>query len=119
MSNVQRSGPQLSLVREETEAGLEAFNRFWLEYPKKVGKPLARAKFLAIINGGIRTRTLDKDSGQFVDIEVNATAEQLVAGAKRYADAQWDRNTCRMRDGGKYVLHPSTWLNQGRWEDGA
>ena len=95
----------------------DRFDDFWREYPKKVGKPLARTKFLAIINGGIRTRTLDKDSGQYVEIELSATAEEIIAGAKRYVDSQIDRNTYRLKDGGKYIPDPSRWLNSGRWMD--
>lgn len=95
----------------------DRFEDFWREYPKKVGKPLARAKFAAIVSGGIRTRTLDKDSGQYVEIELCATAEEIIAGAKRYCDTQIDKNTYRLKDGGKYILHPASFLNQGRWED--
>ena len=33
-------------------------------------------------------------------------------GLRRQKDSvQWQR------DGGKYIPHPSTWLNQRRWED--
>lgn len=93
------------------------FDEFWRTYPRKVGKPLARAKWEAITNGGLRTRTLDKDSGQFVEIELTATAEEIIAGARRYRDAQIDKTTFKIKDGGKYILHPATFLNQGRWED--
>ena len=97
----------------------EQFTTFWVAYPRKVGKPLARAKFLAITNGGLRTRTLDKDSGQYVEIELQATAEEIIAGATRYADAQIDRSgsVYRKKDDGKFILYPETWLNKGRWLD--
>jgi hypothetical protein len=93
------------------------FDEFWRVYPRRVGKPLARAKWEAITNGGLRTRTLDRDSGQFVDIELSATPEELVAGARRYRDAQVDKTTFKLKDNGKFILHPATFLNQGRWED--
>jgi hypothetical protein len=93
------------------------FDDFWLAYPKRVGKPLARAKWEAIVNGGLTTRTLDKDSGTYVAITLEATAQELVDGAKRYAKSQIDPNTYGLKDGGRFTLHPSTWLNQGRWED--
>ena len=94
------------------------FDCFWREYPKKVGKPLAKAKFDAITGPGLKTRTLDRDSGTYVEIELHATADELIAGAKRYYDAQIDRNTYGLKDGGKFTLHPSSFLNQGRWMDG-
>lgn len=95
----------------------EAFEAFWKAYPRRVGKPLAKAKFAQIVNGGLKTRTLDKDSGQYVEIELTATPDELIAGAKRYYDTQLDRNTFSLKDGGKFTCHPATWLNQGRWLD--
>lgn len=93
------------------------FATFWKIFPKRVGRPLAEAKFNAITNGGLRTRTLDKDSGQYVTIELHAKPEELIAAAKRYRDSQIDRNTYKLKDDGRYTLHPSSWLNQGRWLD--
>lgn len=106
-----------SVVQIRPEQATDDFATFWQNYPRKVGKPLARAKFEAIINGGLKTRTLDKDSGQYVDIELHATAEEIIAGAKRYAKDQVDPVTFRLKDGGKYMLHPATFLNAGRWMD--
>jgi hypothetical protein len=93
------------------------FDEFWKAYPKRVGKPLAKAKWDAITNGGLRTRTLDKDSGQYVAIELKADAAELIEAAKRYRDTQMDKNTYRLKDDGRFTLHPASWLNQGRWED--
>lgn len=94
------------------------FEEFWKAYPKKVGKPIAKVKFDQIVNGGLQTRTLDKDSGQFVDIELEATADEIIEAAKKYRSSQIDRNTFTLKDGGKYIPHPATWLNQGRfWDD--
>ncbi len=104
-----------SIAQPATAAA--SFDEFWRMYPRRVGKPLARAKWEAITNGGLQTRTLDKDSGQFVEIELQATPEELIAGAKRYRDAQIDRTTFKLKDGGRFICHPATWLNQGRWED--
>src|SRR3990167_6037243 len=93
------------------------FDDFWAVYPRKVGKPLARAKWDAITNGGLHTRTLDRDSGSYVEIELSATPAELVEGARRYAKSQIDPNTYRLKDGGRYVLYPATWLNKGRFLD--
>lgn len=108
---------QLHLVKSPQADNDALFNAFWSSYPRKVGKPLARAKWDAITNGGLRTRTLDRDSGSYVEIELRATPDEIIAGARRYAAAQVDRRTFRLKDEGKYVLHPASFLNQGRWED--
>ena len=93
------------------------FETFWKWFPKKVGKPLAMTKWKAITNGGLTTRTMDRDSGQFVEIELSATPEELIEGAKRYRREQTGEDY-KLKDGGKYTCHPATWLNQGRWMDG-
>lgn len=95
----------------------DSFEAFWLAYPKRVGKPLAAAKWEAITNGGLRTRTLDRDSGGYVEIELRATPQELLEAAKRYYESQLDRNTYRIKDGGRFTLNPATWLNAGRWMD--
>lgn len=102
----------------EPEIDIDAeFEKFWKAYPKRVGKPLAKAKFREIVSKGLRTRTLDKDSGSYVEIELAATVEEIVSGAKAYARTQIDPNTYKLKDGGQYTCHPATWLNQGRWMD--
>ena len=104
------------MTKEQLHAAFEAF---WKICPKKIGKPIARAKFIKIVTTGLTTKTRDRDSGEFVEIELSATVEELCNGMSRYADTQIDRNNgYQLKDGGKYTCHPSTWLNQGRWEDG-
>lgn len=93
------------------------FNDFWKAYPKRVGRPLAEAKWNAITGDGLKTRTLDRDSNTYVEIELKATPEEIIAGAKAYAASQIDRNTYRLKDDGKFTLQPATFLNQGRWMD--
>ncbi|MBR7010022.1 MAG: hypothetical protein IKI02_03805 [Oscillospiraceae bacterium] len=68
----------------------EDFERFWQVYPRKVGKQAARKAF-------------DR---------VGVPVERLLAALERQrADPQW------RRENGRYIPHPVTWLNQGRWED--
>jgi len=111
MNNVQQLFP-------EPLAGTQSrFAEFWEAYPRRVGKPVAKAKFDQIVNGGLITKTLDKDSGSFIEIELHATADEIIDGAKRYALSQIDKNTYRLKDGGEFIPHPSRWLNQGRWMD--
>lgn len=66
------------------------FEIFWNAYPTKVGKQPARKAF-------------DK---------VKVPVETLVAAIERQkCSRQWQE------DGGQYIPNPSTWLNQGRWQD--
>lgn len=68
---------------------MDAFDVFWDAYPRKVGKPKARSAWKA-----------------------NAReAAQIMVGLARWAD-YW-----RRRNEPEFVPHPSTWLNQRRWED--
>ena len=66
------------------------FERFWACYPKKVGKQAALAAF--------------KKTKVSVDTMISTIEKQ-----KR--SLQWTR------DNGQYIPNPSTWLNQGRWDD--
>lgn len=67
-----------------------AFETFWRAYPKKVGKQAAWSAFQ----------------------RVTVPVEQLVAAVERQKrSAQWKEQ------GGRFIPHPTTWLNQGRWED--
>lgn len=104
-------------------AAPDLFDDFWSACPKRAGKPLARAKFLAITSpDGLRTQMLDRDSNTYVALELKGTADELIAAMKRYRDTQivpstrWERKPL-LKDGGKYTLHPATWLNRGRWQD--
>lgn len=76
--------------RQASKASTAAFDQFWTIYPKRVGK-LAAAK------------AWDKALKQ-------ATADQIIDGARRYAVERQDENP-------QYTKHPSTWLNGGHWMD--
>ncbi len=68
------------------------FETFWSEYPKKVGKESARKAFE-------RARK-------------RVPLESLLSAIERQkCSSQWTR------DNGRYIPNPTTWLNQGRWED--
>ncbi len=69
------------------------FDEFWSAYPKKVGKDDARRAFQK-----------RKPDGELLALMLAAIAAQRESQA-------W------IRDGGQYIPNPSTWLNQGRWQD--
>ena len=71
------------------------FEEFWKLYPRKNGKDAA-----------LRAWKTKKREGRLPALSVLADA---IAAAKR--TDQWQR------DGGQYIPHPATWLNQGRWMD--
>lgn len=107
----------LHLFPEPVAAPVGDFEAVWKLWPNKAKKVLAKAKYDAILKGGFKTRTMDKDSGQFVDIELAATPDDILAGVKAYVSSQIDKRTYRLKDDGKYIPHLSTFLNQGRWQD--
>ena len=69
------------------------FYEFWRAYPKKVGKSYAKKCFLRLKVG-----------------------EELLE--KMLKTLEWQAKSDRWREkGGVYIPNPSTWLNQGRWDD--
>lgn len=71
----------------------EGFERFWSAYPRKVSKGRAQKAWAKL-----------RPSEQLV--------QAIIAGIGRAkTSAQWSR------DGGQYIPHPATWLNDRGWED--
>lgn len=71
------------------------FLRFWSAYPRKAGKPAAARAFVKLAPD-------------------DATLEAMLAAvASQRKSPQW------VKDGGEFIPHPATWLNQRRWEDEA
>jgi hypothetical protein len=76
-----------------------AFEAWWAEYPKKVGKPDAKRAFVAA--------------------RKKASAEELSNGVRRYVEAL---NVKAAQDGldrpdPQFIKNPSGWLNGERWLD--
>ena len=69
------------------------FDRFWAEYPRKVAKSKAKAAFEKVMQKGVSIEAL------------------LGALRIQKLSTQWTK------DGGQFIPHPTTWLNQERWED--
>lgn len=104
---------------EEAPAPAGDFEAIWRIWPNKAKKVLAKAKYEAILRGGFRTRTLDKDSGQYVEIELDASPDDILAGVKAYLQSQRATGSGQFgyKDDGRFIPHLATFLNQGRWED--
>ena len=83
---------------EDTPANASAgafFDDFWTAYPRHIGKAAARRKFLSVCSGKSKT-----------------DPAAVVAGAQRFAVLIQKSKTEE-----RFVPHPTTWLNAGRWED--
>ena len=76
-----------------SKSGNDRFDTFWQAYPKKIGKAYAKKCFDKL-----------KPSAELTERMIKAIEEQ-----KR--SLEWKR------DNGQYIPNPSTWLNQGRWDD--
>lgn len=73
--------------------GDDLFDLFWCEYPKKVGKDAARKSWKKIKPSQKKT-------------------EEIIDALK------WQKNSPQWtRDNGQFIPNPSTYLNQGRWQD--
>lgn len=79
------------LCADESSA---SFGKFWSAYPRKVAKPHAMRTWVKLKIG---------------DGELQAVLSAVEAAKK--SDPQWNR------DGGQFIPHPATWLNDRRWED--
>jgi hypothetical protein len=80
-------------VKEKDKDNRERFDRFWKAYPRKTAKETALRAFLK----------LSPDEGLLQIM--------LAAVEKQKQTAQWQE------EGGRYIPHPATWLNQKRWQD--
>jgi hypothetical protein len=88
---VEQPVPEKQTKSKTTDTRESTFEIFWKYYPRKVGRGAAEKAWLKV------------DQGQFSliikAIEVQKRSEQ------------W------LRDGGQFIPHPSTWLNEKRWMD--
>lgn len=84
--------PDPVLVPKKEETRLR-FERFWQAYPKRKGKDAAWRAW----------QRRDPDDA-LTDTMVDSVRHQC-------RDPDW------LKDGGKFIPHPATWLNQARWED--
>ena len=78
---------------ERADAVIDRFTTFWSTYPKKVGKGAA-----------LKAWTSLRPDEALLRVMVAALEWQCQSD-------QW------LRDGGRFIPNPSTWLNQSRWTD--
>lgn len=89
--------PVIEPVKEpnarEPQRRADGFEEFWAAFPSKIEERGARSAFQKLIRDG------------------EASAETLVAGAKRYAASVRGQNP-------KFIKSPTSWLAKGCWADG-
>lgn len=87
------SETEYSEAETKTELrGVNEFEAFWVQYPRKVGKKAALSAW---------KKAADRPG----------LPEMLFALDQAKRSEQWTK------DNGRFIPHPSTWLNQGRWAD--
>ncbi|MCA0358716.1 MAG: hypothetical protein LCH78_18030 [Proteobacteria bacterium] len=89
--NYTPKGVNITTHARKADREPEGFEAFWSVYPRRVGKDAARKAFA---KASRRTSLAD-----------------LIAAVRRDAESQWRDRPPDM------IPHPSTWLNQARWED--
>lgn len=79
------------LDKKKLDVAPEAFETFWMAYPRKVAK-----------------RDAQKAWQQVMKSNDAPTVEDLFAAVEQYKKTQKDRN---------FIAYPATWLRAGRWAD--
>lgn len=91
--NVKEKGIAYAIPKKKSARADSDFERFWKIYPKKKSKNQAKKAWEKL-----------KPSSELVSTILDAVENQ-----KRSND--W------IKDAGKYIPYPATWLNAGAWED--
>lgn len=90
-SSISSSSSKKETTPYNPPKGDNGFEMFWKEYPKRIGKKAA-------------LNAWGKNS--------KPPIEQIIEALKKQKSSlDW------IKEGGKYIPHPTTWLNQGRWDD--
>ena len=91
ISTASQSHPNSKKLGEEVYS--QEFLAFWRSYPRRVGK-------------GAAWKAWQKAN------PTNGVNEEILSAVTAQSKSQaWKRN------GGEFIPHPATWLNQRRWED--
>lgn len=83
--------PTVPVKAKKPSGYTDDFENFWRTYPRRIEKKSAFKAWKTALKSG-------------------ATADEITAGAVRYAKY-------RAGEPERFTKHPSTWLNQGCWED--
>lgn len=86
-------------VKKDTVNVESLFEEFWMHYPRHDSKKVSIAKFSSIMKGMNHQKAIATLNAMIKAIECSKNSEQWI------------------KDKGKYIPMPSTWLNQRRWED--
>jgi hypothetical protein len=85
-----KSKVRLGKVKQPSSSSDEGFDLFWISYPRKIGKATALKAWEKL------TPPVD---------------EVMLAIKNQKTSDQWTK------DNGQFIPHPTSWLNQQRWED--
>lgn len=92
---ISKGSKKVSITRRSADSDFSAgFMEFWKLYPRKVAKPTAHRAWL---------KTGADDS--------KALKDSIIADIRRRVNGEWNDKDVQ------YIPHPSTYLNQRRWED--
>lgn len=99
----EKASPHTPYKEKDTSSstpdiGQTRFDRFWSVYPRRVKKPDAKKKLLAILDKS-------KEPDKLLDMIIAAVKDQTIK-------LEWLKKENRT-----YIPHPTSWLNQRRWED--
>ena len=90
--NPKNKNKNKNKTEEEEIKLMSRFSRFWSVYPNKVKKSVAEKSWVKLAPD-------------------DALTDRIVADVERRVRTEWTG------EGAKYVPHPTTYLNQRRWED--
>lgn len=93
-SSVEERRIEQSIYPSKSEISYtDEYETFWKLYPRKIGKGAAWLRWKKLnLGGGLKEKIFS-------------------AVEKQKLTDQWQK------DGGQFIPHPATWLNQRRWED--
>lgn len=91
VNEVHTNAPLNTPLNTPNKIIIKEFEKWWKLYPRKIGKAYAQRKYQKIIKDGMNDNLL-----------LQALERQLPNMKKNKIE---------------YIPHPTTWLNQGRWDD--
>lgn len=94
------------------------FDDWWERQMHKVGKVICQIKWDAITSEeGYHTRMMDKSTGEYIDVHLKASPQEIIEGQKRQNKEFYEVNGFKNKEAKNFVRRPQQWLNQGGWLD--